>query len=162
MFYDMSTMRIEVLILCSANEGSIRIPSSLCKYYMINHRITDSDIQQLREGAGLEYILNGTNPDKYEVAEIFIARGLDVNGVNHYIARLEDKGMTPLQGAVVGNDVPSVKFLLKQEASLDITGYRGMTALELARKRHKANDEFLDNSEIIKILSDASNTKSAH
>jgi len=157
MFYDMTSMKMEVLILCSQNEGGIRIPSGLCKYYLVNYRINEKGIKELSEGAGLDYILNveGRNPTGYELAKIFLANGLDVNGVNHYKARPEDKSSTPLQAAVVYNDVPRVKFLLEQGADLQMRGELGMTALEYAKKIHKAGSKFRDNSEIIQILSDA-------
>ncbi|NOX77101.1 MAG: hypothetical protein GXP17_10945, partial [Gammaproteobacteria bacterium] len=125
MLYDMSEMEMEVLILCSANQGGIRIPSSLCHYYMVNYRINEQGIKELSEGAGLDYILNGEGSVKYDIAKAFLARGLDVNGVNHYKARPEDKSMTPLQAAVVYNDVPRVKFLIEQGADLQIRGELG-------------------------------------
>ncbi|MCF6338841.1 MAG: ankyrin repeat domain-containing protein [Gammaproteobacteria bacterium] len=147
--YDMSEMEIEVLILCSSNEGGIRIPSGLCHYYMVNYRINEKDIEALSEGAGLDYILHAKPPKRYEIAKAFLARGLDVNGVSHY------SGLTPLQAAALGNDVQSVKFLLAQGAGLQIHGELGMTALEYAKKIHKAGDKFRDKGEIIQILSDA-------
>jgi len=155
MFYDMTQMEIETLILCSANEGGIRIPSDLCYSYMVNYRMNEKDIKELSEGAGLDYILNGEEPIKYDIAKAFLARGLNVNGVNHYKARSEDKNVTPLQAAVVYNDVPRVKFLLEQGADLQIRGELEMTALEYAKNIHKAGSEFRDKTEIIQLLSDA-------
>lgn len=154
MLYAMPKMSIQHLILCSSNESDTRIPSSLCNYYMLNHRITESDIKELSEGAGLEYILNLESHEKYKIAEIFISRGLDVNGVNHF----SNRDVTPLQASVFYNDVERVKFLIKHGADVSIRskGY-GMTALELAKKLHKENSKE-DRSEIIKILSSGSNT----
>ncbi len=154
MLYAMLQMNIQHLILCSSNESDTRIPSSLCNYYMLNYRITEIDIKDLSEGAGLEYILNLESPEKYEMAEIFISRGLNVNGINHF----NDKDVTPLQAAVFYNDLERVKFLIKKGANINIRseGY-GMTALELAKKLHKDIGKE-DRSEIIKIISSASNT----
>ncbi len=154
MFYVMTQMEMKVLISCSANEGGIRIPSSLCHYYMVNYRINEQGIKELSDGAGLDYILNGESPKNYEFAKIFLANGLDVNGINHY----DPKGATPLQAAVVYNDVKRVKFLIEHGADLHITGGEGMTALEMARKFHKAESKLENRSEIIQILSDAENT----
>lgn len=153
--YVMSQMDIEHLISCSSNEGGTRIPSSLCEYYMVNYRINKSDIDELRNGAGLDYILNGESSRKYEMAEIFISRGLSVDGINNF----NDKDVTPLQAAVLHNDVKQVRFLINQGANVNIKskGY-GMTALELARKLHNKGESREDRSEIIKILSSASNT----
>ncbi|MBL1274937.1 MAG: hypothetical protein COB30_002505 [Ectothiorhodospiraceae bacterium] len=158
MFYDMTQMEMKVLILCSENQGGIRIPSSLCKYYLVNYRMNEEDIKELSEGAGLDYILyiEGRNSTEYELAKLFLAKGLDVDGVNHYTAAPpNDEKFTPLQSAVVMNDVPRVKFLIEQGANLQIRGELGMTALEHAKKIHKAGSEFWDRSEIIQILSDA-------
>ena len=152
MLYAMSEMEIEHLILCSSNEGGIRIPSSLCEYYMLNHRMNEDDMKQLSDGAGLEFILNGVNPSKYKMAEIFIAKGLDVNGVNHY----SDKDITPLHALVLGNDAEGIKFLIEQGADVDrrSTGY-GMTALELARRLHEEQGRE-NRTAIINMLSAAS------
>jgi len=158
MFYDMTEMEIEVLILCSENQGGILIPSSLCHYYMLNYRINEKDIKKLSEGAGLDYVLGveGRNSTEYELAKLFLAKGLDVDGVSHYTAAPpNDIKITPLQGAALSNDVQSVKFLIEQGANLQIRGELGMTALEYAKKTHKAGSKFRDNREIIQILSDA-------
>ena len=117
--------------------------------------MNEKDIKELSEGAGLDYILNGEEPIKYDIAKAFLARGLNVNGVNHYKARSEDKNVTALQAAVVYNDVPRVKFLLEQGADLQIRGELEMTALEYAKNIHKAGSEFRDKTEIIQLLSDA-------
>ncbi len=152
--YVMSQMNIEHLISCSSNEGGTKIPASLCEYYMVNYRITKNDIDELSNGAGLDYILNGENFKKYEIAKIFISKGLDVDGINNF----NGKDLTPLQAAVLHNDVQRVKFLIDHGANIGVksNGY-GMTALELARKLHK-NERREDRSEIIKILSSPSNT----
>ena len=152
MLYAMSQMEMDHLILCSANETGTRIPGSLCEYYMLNHRMNEEDIKQLSDGAGLEFILNLQNPEKYELAKIFIANGLDVNGINHY----SDKDITPLHAAVLYNDVERAKFLIDQGANVAIRskGY-GMTALELARKLHQQQGSE-NRTEIINILSAAS------
>jgi len=153
-WHDMSSMDIDELVLCSANEGGIKIPSRLCTHYMTNYRIDEDDIEQLSKGAGLEFILNLENPEKYKMAEIFISRGLDVNSINHY----NDKDITPLHAAVLYNDLERVRFLINQGANINIEskGY-GMTALELARKLHKEHGKE-NRSEIVKILSATAST----
>jgi len=157
MFYDMTKMEMEVLILCSENQGGIRIPSSLCKYYLVNYRMNEKDIKELSEGAGLDYVLGveGRKSTEYELAKLFLAKGLDVDGVNHYTGYFDNKKSTPLQSAVVLNDVSRVKFLIEHGADLHLTGDKGMTALEYAKKLHKAGSERQDRTEIIRILSDA-------
>lgn len=83
MVLDMSQMSMVTLIQCSAGEGGIRIPSELCEYYMKNHRGDQADMEELAIG-GLDPILNLQNSKKYEIAAFFIAKGMDVNGINHY------------------------------------------------------------------------------
>jgi hypothetical protein len=152
--YVMSQMNIEHLISCSSKESGTKLPASLCEYYMVNYRITKSDIDELSNGAGLDYILNGENSIKYEIAEIFMSKGLNVDGINNF----NDKDLTPLQAAVLHNDVQRVMFLVKHGADKSIKSKSyGMTALELARKLHKEESKE-DRSEIINILSTASNT----
>lgn len=149
MLYAMSQMEMGHLILCSANETGTRIPSSLCEYYMLNHRMSKDDIKELSDGAGLELILNLQSPEKYEMAKTFISKGLDVDGINHY----SDRDITPLLASVLYNDIERVKFLIDQGANIEIRskGY-GMTALELARKLHKEQGRE-DRTEMINILS---------
>jgi len=149
MFYVMTQMKIEHLILCSTNEGGTRIPSSFCYNYMFSYRINEQTAKALSEGAGLDYILHAAPPKRYEIAEAFLAHGLDVNGISHY------SGMTPLQATAQSGEVQNVKFLLKQGTDLRLTGDKGMTALALARKMHIAGNKLRDRTEIIQILSDA-------
>lgn len=147
--YALSQMRIQQLISCSTNEGGTQIPADICEYYMVNYRMTDKDIESLSQGAGLDYILNAESPDKYRIAKVFIANGLDVNGVNHY----SDKDVTPLHAAVLYNDPERVRFLLGQgaDASIVSEGYGG-TPLELAKRLDAAHSE-QDRSSIVEMLS---------
>ncbi|VAW88556.1 hypothetical protein MNBD_GAMMA18-1324 [hydrothermal vent metagenome] len=152
MLYDMSKMEIEVLMLCSTNRGGILIPSDLCKYYLVNYRINEKGIKELSEGGGLDVVLNiEESAAEYELAKMFLARGLDVDGANH----AGGKDVTPLQAAVMYNDVRRVNFLLEYGANIHLSEGYGMTPIDIARKFHKAGSELEDRSEIIQILSDA-------
>lgn len=154
MLYAMTQMDMVHLMLCSTNQGGSRIPSSLCKYYLTNYRINEEGIKELSDGGGLDVVLNvEKNATEYELAKIFLANGLDVNGINHY----GSSGSTPLQAAVAYNDVPRVKFLIEQGADLHITGSEGMTALALAIRLHKETT-FQNRNEIIRLLSEADHT----
>ncbi len=156
MFYVMTQMEIEHLISCSANKGGTRIPGGLCKYYLVNYRINEKSINELKKGVGLGYVL-GVEKDfsEYEMTKLFIVNGLGVNSVNHY----GNVNATPLQSAVLDNDVRGVKFLIGQRADVHIKNERyGMTALEMAKKFHKEESKLQNRSEIIRILSDAENT----
>lgn len=113
MLYNMLSIDIEDLILCSSNEGGIRLPSQLCEAYMLSYRGSPTDIEQLTHGAGLMFILNAQNATKkYRYAKFFISKGLSVNGVNHY----GGKNLTPLHSAALDNDPEMVAFLLDHGA----------------------------------------------
>jgi len=147
--YDMSKMDAETIILCSLDEGGIRIPSKLCEYYLLNYRDHKKDVNELASGAGLSFILTADNEEKYKIADSFIAYGLGVDGINHY----GKYNLTPLHSAVLSNDVEMVKFLLIKGASLDIKPPSiNMTPLEFAESLQK-KEPSVDRSQIIQILS---------
>lgn len=147
--YSMHSMDIEELVLCSADQGEIRIPSHICDYYMTHYRMTKTDISALASGAGLDYVLNANmhQPDKFKTAKTFILHGLDIDGLNHY-GNLET---TPLHAAVIYNDPERVKFLINNGADSTIIN-NSMTALDLAKKLHTSNSS-QDRDEIITFLS---------
>jgi len=157
MLYVMTEMEMVHLMLCSTNQGGTRIPSGLCKYYLVNYRINEKGVKALSDGGGLDVILNIEEGSvEYELAKLFLAKGLDVDGVNHYTpAPPNDNKFTPLQSAVVLNDVPRVKFLLDYGADIHLSEGYGMTPIDIARKFHKTGSERQDRTEIIQILSDA-------
>jgi hypothetical protein len=151
MLHSLSQMNSETIILCASNEGGIPIPSQLCEYYLFNHRDIRKDVDELSRGAGLIFILNGSNEEKkYKIAEFFIAHGLDVNGINHY----GDHNFTPIYGAILLNNVNMLRFLLKHDADLSIQPPEiNMTALEFARSL-QIKEPAIDRSKILAILSD--------
>lgn len=152
MVYDMSTMPMLHLVMCSSDEGGIRIPARLCEYYMKNHRGNDEDMQELAVG-GLDVILNGESKKKYDIAAFFIAKGLDVNGVNHHFFR-KPNDYTPLHASVLYNDAERAKFLIDHGADLDIKSKsaNNMTALEFAKALQKERPTE-DRRELIRLLS---------
>lgn len=152
MVYAMTQMSMLHLIMCSVGEGGTRIPSRLCVYYMKNYRGNDEDMKELAFG-GLDPILNGESKKKYEIAEFFIAKGLDVNGVNNHYFR-ERHDYTPLHASVLYNDAERAKFLLDHGADVNIKSKsaNNMTALELAQALQKKRPTE-DRSELIRLLS---------
>lgn len=140
MTYNLKTMDIETLIQCAGNDAGITIPSGICKHYLTNHRLAKKDIQDLTQGAGLDFILNSSSEDKYQIAELFIDSGLSVNSINHY----SDGGFTPLHAAVIYNDAERVKYLLSKGAGTQIIDSRfKLTPKELAthlQDTDKSND----------------------
>lgn len=150
--YSLTAMPITELVICSADTGSIRLPSGLCEYYMKHYRGNDEDMQELAIG-GLDVILNVESKKKYDIAEHFIAKGLDVNGVNHYYFR-EPHDHTPLHASVLYNDAERAKFLIDHGADLNIKSksLNDMTALEFAQALQKKRPAE-DRSELIRLLS---------
>ncbi len=152
MVYAMTEMAMLHLILCSAGEGGTRIPSGLCEYYMKNYRGNDEDMKELAIG-GLDPILNVESKKKYDIAEFFIAKGLDVNGANHNYFRKPDD-LTPLHASVLYNDAERAKFLIEHGADANIKSksLNDMTALEFAQALQKKKPAE-DRSELIRLLS---------
>ncbi len=152
MLYAMTQMEMVHLMLCSTNQGGTKIPSSLCRYYLVNHRINEKGIKELSEGGGLDVVLNiEENAAEYELAKMLLAKGLDIDRANH----AGGTDVTPLQAAVLYNDVRRVNFLLEYGADIHLSEGYGMTPIEIARKFHQAGNKLQDRTEIIQILSDA-------
>lgn len=145
-------MPIQRLLLCATGESDSAYPSGLCRAYMMAFRVTEQDVRDLERGAGLEFILNLSSQDKYNIADAFIAEGLDIDGVNHF----SGKALTPLQAAVLYGDLRRVHYLIHNGAQVDLENIEGMTALDLARKAHKNNPQDQVMLEILNLLSQAS------
>lgn len=152
MIYAMSQMSMLHLIMCSAGEGGTRIPNRLCEHYMKTYRGDETDMEELAIG-GLDPILNGESKKKYEIAAFFIAKGLDVNGVNHYSSR-GPGDVTPLHASVLYNDPERAKFLLDHGADVNrkSKSYDNMTPLQLAQAMQKKRPRE-DRGELIRLLS---------
>ncbi len=160
--YNMAVMSAEVIILCSLGEGSIRIPSKICEYYLFNLRDMKKDVEEMASKGGLSFILSPSNPnDKYKLAEFYIDNGLDVDGVNHYgIEDMPTPDLTPLHSATIDNDLPSVKFLEGHGADIYKRSklLNEMTPLEYAREK-SLKDSATDRSAIVKYLTGAENSR---
>lgn len=152
--YVMSRMSVFELIMCSTDEGGIQIPGSLCEYYMKSYRSGEEDLQDLA-ASGVDPILNLDSNRKYEIADFFISKGLDVNGPNRHRHAREDDS-TPLHASVLYNDPERAKFLIDHGADLDAESnyHNDMTPLELARNLQKKFPE-KDMGKVIRVLEDA-------
>lgn len=155
MVYAMAEMPMSDLVRCSAGARGIRIPGGLCDYYMKHYRGDEEDMQELAIG-GLDPILNIESSKKYDIAAFLIAKGLNINGVNHYSPTPQSRDITPLHASVLYNDVERAKFLIDKGADLNIkskTAYN-TTPLELA-KELQAKKPGEDRSEIVRLLSES-------
>jgi len=118
----------------------------------VNYRINEKGIKELSEGGGLDVVLNvEEDAVEYELAKMLLAKGLDVDGANH----TGGKAVTPLQAAVLYNDVRRVNFLLEYGADIHLSEGYGMTPIEIAKKFHREGNKLQDRRGIIQILSDA-------
>lgn len=144
MIFVLLKMNIGDLLVCSLEDRKSLITNEVCEYYLVNHRITDEDIQYLSKGPGLNFIMNINNERKFKISEMFLEKGLDIDGVNNLLSTK----ITALHGAILINDIDAVNFLISNGANPHIN-IDNMTALELAEKINKQQDR----NEIIKILS---------
>lgn len=148
--YALSSMSMFTLVLCSAGEGGIRIPASVCETHMRLFRSSESDIEELRYG-GLDPVLNIKDERKYEIARFLIENGLDVDEPNQY--GYEDSDATPLHLSVLYNDPERARFLLDQGADPDAESdrFEGRTPLEVAYHFQSQEDD-RDFQTIIEVL----------
>lgn len=152
MIYAMTKMSASELVMCSANEGGIRIPSTICEYYLKEYRLDKKDLAELAIG-GLDPILNFSNEaKKYEIASFLISKGMDVNGVNNFYYERPDDS-TPLHLSVLYNDPKRAEFLIKHGANINIQSeyHKNMIPLELA-VHFQGKIPNVDRSKIIQIL----------
>lgn len=147
MAYRLVTMDPETLILCVENESGIVIPSDVCEYYMLNYRDIKKDVADLSTRAGLNFIIGTTSPKKYELAQMFIANGIDVNKVS------SQDNFPPIFAAVVNNDVQMAELLVQNGADLAVRGQVSqMTPLEFTQFL-QSRDTAVDRSAMIQLLS---------
>lgn len=111
-FFSMSKGNIEDIIICSINDESHYIPSDVCEYYLLNHRLTGEDIKYLENGAGLAFLFDIPDKSKRNIfLQHFILKGVSVDTPS----RID--GYPPLHAAIINNDPELVKFLLKNGAN---------------------------------------------
>ncbi|TRX75262.1 hypothetical protein [Pseudomonas mangiferae] len=78
-FIGFSQLRTEDLINCSQEDSPMVIPPSICRQYTLLMRTGPEDIERMRALNGLAYILAPPAEGKFEIAERYQERGLDMN-----------------------------------------------------------------------------------
>lgn len=157
--YALTTNNIEELIVICLNPEKNHYPPIIPEYYMLNYRGTKEDLDLLREGNGIGFILNSAKKPRdkaIKYASFFLDKGIDVNATGR-------DGATALHGAVMFNQWEDATFLIEKGADTNIKmGYSyirgqkeetpvyGMTALKLAK--HMSKRDGMDRSKIIKLL----------
>jgi len=140
--YDVHHMNTETLIQCSSNDGWVIIPSSICKFYMFNFREPKPDVDVINKSIGISYILNGENEGKYEISSFYIENGADVNAING-VGFYKN---TALHSAIIVDDLMAVKYLLNNNARVDVySPSMKMTALELSKSLNNVNSDEINN-----------------
>lgn len=125
----LSTQSMEQLVQCGTEDGDALVPS-LCVSYLKLFRLDPVSIDELQAGAGLDGVLNSQGDNRYQVAELLLQNGLDVDGVNHYGVE-GGEHLTPLQAAIHYNDRQRIDFLLRHGADASVRDAQGRDALAL-------------------------------
>gem|GEM_PF-697860 len=141
---------IEDVVICSTNESSHHMPSSVCEYYLFNHRVTEADIEFLERGAGLAFLFDIQNKEERNrrVAH-FIEQGASLDKPSPI------DGFPPLHAAILYNDLELVEMLVEKGADLEQADrHHDLTPLEFAEFLSRRNEE-TDRGAILLVLSSA-------
>jgi ankyrin repeat protein len=153
----LQTMHIEYLISHADNNGKKTEKSDILthvsKFYLENFRITENEAEELQASTGVAFILAGFNDYKYQIAEAFLEKGLDINGINHS----SGSDLTALHSAVLLSDKDAVLFLLEHGIDISVKSGEGLTALDWAIKMQEVNPTE-NRDEIVQILEAAINS----
>jgi len=153
LIYSMSKMTSDEIVMCSAGDGDFYINSNICEIYLKRFKSELKDIDELSYG-GIEVILNLSSDKKYELAEFFISKGLDVNAINQYQSQF-GYDLLPVQSAILDNDLKKVNFLILHGANLMTRSKSAgnLTSFEFA-KNIQEKEKNPDRSKIIAALSE--------
>lgn len=154
LIYALSKMSTDEVVLCSSGSDSFYINNHICEHYMRLFRDSPADVEALSYG-GVEVILNLQGDKKYEIADFYIAKGLNVNLINQYQSQF-GTDFTPLHSAVFDNDLQKVNFLINHNANLTLTSKSAgnLTPLQYALYLQEESSE-IDRSAIIALLNKA-------
>jgi len=151
--YTMSKMTVEEIISCSSDDAGFYIDSHICETYMKQFKTSPSDIEELSYG-GVEVILNLESDKKYEIAEFYISKGLNVDRINQYQSQF-GSDFSPIHTAIFDNDLKKVNFLILNNANLMI---KSQSAADLKPLEYaiylQEKDSSIDRSKVIERLSE--------
>jgi len=117
----------ESLLLCSQGKDEL-IPKSLCQGYLFNFGGRPEDIAALNAGVGIGWAIRAEDEaDRTKLVSFLLEKGVNIDAID------QRSGITALHTAVIENDLPAVKLLLKNEANPSVKDRsRGKTPLEFA------------------------------
>ena len=130
LMYVLPIMSVETIIICaSSRERTHYIPSKVCEFYLFNFRSSEKDIQELADRAGLMFLTGILDTKKrYIYADHFLSKGILIDAPSRF------DGFSPLQGAILSNDLELVKYLISRGASLNqIDEKYGLTPLNFLK-----------------------------
>jgi len=89
------------------------MPQAVCQYYLLNHRLTQDDIQYLENySSGLAFLFSMQDKEKrIKYLNHFVSKGVSVDKQSVI------DGFTPLHAAIILNEPELVKFLLEKGAN---------------------------------------------
>lgn len=141
-----SRLSTEELVICAAQDDAFHIPKPACRFYL-DHLLSEKRASALAGHAGLAYAFEITNAaDRYAIVDKLISLGLNVNEPSKI------DGLTPLNAAILLNDVPLAKLLLNRGADpLNKGRPNGLTSAEYIRLLESRNAG-VDRREISALL----------
>ncbi|WP_263146027.1 ankyrin repeat domain-containing protein [Pseudomonas sp. RIT-PI-AD] len=148
-FIGLSQLSTEDLISCSQEDSPMVIPSSICRQYTLLMRTGPEDIERIRGLNGVAYILAPPAEGKFEIAERYLEKGLDVNAEIH--TTLNVSTFTALHMFATFNEPSVVAFLLEHGADKSKRDSEGRTPLQGAEQQQDREPKS-DFSQVIKLL----------
>jgi hypothetical protein len=110
LYWSISALNIEHLIVCSTQDKAYFIPERACKFYFYNFT-GRNEAENLESGAGLAYAFEiEQEKERREVLAHLMAIGVDVNAVSPV------DGLTPLNAAILLNEPRLVNYLISKGA----------------------------------------------
>lgn len=110
--FSMSTGNIEDIVICSTNDESHYMPSSVCEYYLLHYRLTKEDIRFLEARSGLAFLFDISDKSKRDhFLKYFVSKGVSTSKPSVI------DGYPPLHAAIINNDPELVEFLLAHGAN---------------------------------------------
>nr|WP_275113907.1 ankyrin repeat domain-containing protein [Psychromonas antarctica] len=149
--YVLDKSHIEDVIICATSDDAYKIPTGFCNLYLVNYRVTKSDVRSLEEGIGIAFLFNLRDENlRYQYLDLFINNGASIDFVNHI------DGLSPLLAAVMINDQNLVEYLLAKGADVSKKDNKfelsPVDFINLLSEKEKSRNAEVDRSAILKLL----------